>query len=123
MKLKIIALLLALSAPIANAQSPDEQAQFVQLMNQYLDLSEQVVSIASRPEATIFMAVEGIFEVYEQRKDAPGAIKHLERILADSSNQTVRNIVRLKLRDIYKETGQADKALEQLDLVIQENSR
>ena len=120
--IKIIAFItLSLWSSALLAQA-NEQAQSINLMNQYLSLSEQVVDIASRPESTIFMAVEGIFEVYEQRKDAPGAIEHLERILADSNNQTVRNIVRLKLRDIYKETGQIDKALDQLDLVIKENS-
>jgi len=119
----ILFITLTFFANTSNAMSSSEQAQFIDLMNKYMALSEQVVESASRPESTIFMAVEGIFEVYEQRKDAPGAIEHLERILADTNNQTVRNIVRLKLRDIYKETGQMDKALGQLDLVIKENSR
>ena len=36
-------------------------------------------------------------------------------------NQTVRNIIRFKLRDVYVETGQADLALAELEAVIEEN--
>ena len=113
---------LGLSGAPAQAQDVNEQAQFIGLMSQYLELSNQIVALTGTPEGAIFMAVEGIFEVYEERRDAPSAIKHLERILDDTRNQTVRNIVRLKLRDIYKETGQSDKALEQLDMIIKENA-
>jgi hypothetical protein len=101
-----------------------EQEDFLQLMNQYLALGNAVVDTAERPEAAIFLAIEGIFEVYEQRRDAPGAVAHFERLLEQfGDNQTVRNLIRFKLRDIYKETGEADKALEQLDLIVAENAR
>jgi predicted negative regulator of RcsB-dependent stress response len=109
-------------APASNAAS--EQEAFVQLMSQYLELGNAVVDTAERPEAAIFLAIEGIFEVYEQRRDAPNAVQHFERMLEDyGENQTVRNLIRFKLRDIYKETGQTDKALEQLELIVAENAR
>ena len=111
-----------LVAPGASAAG--EQEAFVDLMNQYLALGNAVVDTAERPEAAIFLAIEGIFEVYEQRRDAPNAIQHFERLLREhGENQTVRNLIRFKLRDIYKETGQSDKALEQLDLIVAENAR
>ena len=54
----------------------------------------------------------------------PGAVAHLKRILDEhGSNQAVRNIVHLKLRDVYKETGDAKAALAQLDQIIAENVR
>ena len=110
-----------LLAPSANA---NEQEDFLQLMNQYLALSNAVVDTAARPEAAVYIAIEGIFEVYEQRRDAPSAVQHFERMLKEyGDNQTVRNLIRLKLRDIYKETGQTDKALQQLDLIVAENAR
>lgn len=106
------------------ASAAGEQEAFVDLMNQYLALGNAVVDTAERPEAAIFLAIEGIFEVYEQRRDAPNAIQHFERMLREhGENQTVRNLIRFKLRDIYKETGQSDKALEQLDLIVAENAR
>ena len=100
-----------------------EEEQFLALMNSYLTLGNTVVDTAERPEAAVFLAIEGIFEVYEKRRDAPGAVKHFERLLEEhGENLTVRNLIRLKLRDIYKETGQTDKALEQLDLIVAENA-
>ncbi|MEM7707845.1 MAG: hypothetical protein AAF358_19995 [Pseudomonadota bacterium] len=99
-------------------------AQFVTLMNDYLSLADKVVDTAERREAAVFLAIEGIFEVYEQRRDAPSAVQHLNRILDSYENdRVVRNLVRFKLRDIFKETGDAEKALEQLDLIIAENAR
>ncbi|MEM7352531.1 MAG: hypothetical protein AAF657_17155, partial [Acidobacteriota bacterium] len=77
-----------------------------------------------KPETAIFLAIEGIIEVYEERREKAKAIPHLERIVEQNGdNQTVRNIVRFKLRDLYRETGRSDKAIEQLELVIAENSR
>lgn len=109
---------------MAPAASANEQEDFLQLMNQYLALSNAVVDTAARPEAAVYIAIEGIFEVYEQRRDAPSAVQHFERMLNEyGDNQTVRNLIRLKLRDIYKETGQTDKALQQLDLIVAENAR
>ncbi len=113
--------LLMLSLTTASAE--DNPGQFVSLMSQYLDLANQVVDVAEHDEAAIFLAIEGIFEIYEKRRDAPGAVKHLQGILDNhGSNRVVRNLVRFKLRDIYKETGEMDKALEQLDLIIKENA-
>ena len=112
------AMLLATAPAHAN-----EQEDFLELMSQYLALGNAVVDTAERPEAAIFLAIEGIFEVYEQRRDAPNAVQHFERLLEQhGDNQTVRNLIRFKLRDIYKETGQMDKALEQLDLLVAENA-
>ncbi len=113
---------LASTLLVAPAQAADEE-DFLLLMNQYLTLGNAVVDTAERPEAAVFLAIEGIFEVYEQRRDAPSAVQHFERLLREhGSNQTVRNLIRFKLRDIYKETGQSDKALEQLDLIVAENA-
>ncbi len=118
-----LSLSLALGAGAATAADEQEAQKFVTLMSNYLSLADQVVSIANRQDAAIFLALEGIFEVYEQRKDAPGAVAHLNRILdTHAQDRVVRNLVRFKLRDIYKETGQTDKALEQLELIIKENT-
>ena len=115
---------LLLALVLAAPAKADDEEDFLLLMNQYLALGNAVVDTAERPEGAIFLAIEGIFEVYEQRRDAPSAIKHFERLLEEhGDNQTVRNLIRFKLRDIYKETGQSDKALEQLDLIVAENAR
>ncbi|MEM9305549.1 MAG: hypothetical protein AAGE01_25795 [Pseudomonadota bacterium] len=110
----------ALATPAAFAQ---DEERFIGLMSSYISLANAVVDTAERPETAIYLAIEGIFEVYEQRRDAPAAVKHLERLLdAHGDNQTVRNLIRFKLRDIYKETGRQEEALAQLDLIVAENA-
>ncbi len=126
MKLKHIIIALALLACLpfttAQAQNPGQAREFVSLMSDYMSLVDQVVAASGNEEAAVFMAIEGIYEVYEHGKDAPGAIRHFERLLEEyGDNRTVRTMLRLKMRDIYKEIGQPDKVLEQLDLIIAEN--
>ena len=69
----------------------------------------------------MFFAIEGIVEIYEQQGRRRDAIPHLRDVLErHSGNPTVRTITRFKLRDLYKETGQPDLALEELDTIIDE---
>lgn len=110
----------------ANANAAEEsietQQAFISVMDGYLDLSRDVVDIAAKRETTVFLAIEGIVEIYEARNDMDRAIEHLERIMiAYPDNLVIRNLVRFKLKDIYVETGRADKALEVLDALIAEN--
>lgn len=107
------------SAPVYGKDEID----YIAMMQSYLSLVNDAVDTVGRPEAAAMLGIEGIFEIYEQRRDAPGAVAHYERLLeAHGENRTVRTLLRLKLRDIYKETGQSDKALQQLDLIIAENA-
>ncbi len=119
----VIASLLISALWLAPASAQEDSQEMVDLMNSYLTLADRVVDAAERPQAAIFMAIEGIYEIYEKRRDAPGAVRHLSKILDQHPNdRVVRNLVRLKLSDIYKETGEPDKALEQMDLIIVENA-
>ena len=94
------------------------------LMGSYLGLSNHWVETTSKPDVAIYLAIEGITEVYEERGEKAKAIPHLVSIVEkNADNRSVRNIARFKLRDLYKETGQSGRALEQLELVIEENSR
>ncbi len=99
-----------------------EEQDFLRTIKSYLDISEQFVTLADRKEAALFFAVEGIVEIHEERGEHAKAAPLLEQVLeAYPDNQTVRNIVRFKLRDVYKETGRSDLALKQLQAVIREN--
>ena len=63
-------------------------------------------------------------ELYEQRGQKAQAIPHLERLLEQSSgNPVVENIVRFKLRDLYRDTGQGDRALAELDRIFRDNAQ
>lgn len=104
------------------AVADEEEDDFLDSVQAYLAVSEKFVDLANRREAAVFFAVEGIAEIHEERGELAKAAPHLIRILEQHpDNQTVRNIVHFKLRDIYRETGRSDLALQQLEAVIREN--
>ena len=106
------------------AQAEDQRERFLDTMVKYLEITDRYVALASEPAAAVFFAMEGIVELYEQRGETAQAIPHLERLLEQNSgNPVVENIVRFKLRDLYRDTGQGNKALAQLDRVFAANAR
>ena len=106
-----------------SAEPEPEAAEYIGMMGEYLKLADHLVTMAERPETAIYFAIEGIIEIHEARGETAKAITHLERILEEhGDNQTVRNLVRFKLRDLYNQTGQPSKALTELEKVIAENS-
>jgi len=108
--------------PLQATAADENEMQFLDTMDRYLTISERYISLASEPTAAIYFAVEGISEIYEDRGEKAQAIPHLERLLkAHKGNLAAANIIRLKLRDLYRETGQAQKALDQLDAVMAQN--
>ena len=105
-------------------QAEDQREKFLDTMVKYLEITDRYVALASEPAAAVFFAMEGIVELYEQRGETAQAIPHLERLLEQNSgNPVVENIVRFKLRDLYRDTGQGNKALAQLDRVFAANAR
>ncbi|MEM9557725.1 MAG: hypothetical protein AAGC60_25930 [Acidobacteriota bacterium] len=113
---------LAMLAVPPSVAAGDEGAA-LGMMGDYLTLAERYTELASRPETSVFFAVEGIVEIYEARGELDQAVQHLERLLEKhSTSQTVRNIVRFKLRDLYNQTGRSQRALEELETVIEENA-
>ena len=106
------------------ADGEGEAFEFIDLMGNYLGLSNDWVETATEPDTAVYLAIEGITEIYEQRGEKAKAIPHLVEIARkNANNRAVRNIARFKLRDLYNETGRSDKALEQLELIIEENSQ
>jgi DNA-binding SARP family transcriptional activator len=112
-------LLVAAPAPGLTAEPMSEEQRFIEMMNGYLNVSQQWVELAGKRAAVIFFAVEGIVEIYEERGEIRAAIPHLERLLAEhGGDPAMRAIVSFKLRDVYKKTGQQEKALAILEDVI-----
>lgn len=119
----ILGFCFAPAAPATANEDVEQMDQFLALMQNYLGVSDQWVEMASKRDTAIYLAIEGIVEIYEQRGEKAKAIPHLQKILEkNDDNQTVRNAVRFKLRDLYKETGRTAEALAELDRVIDENS-
>ena len=123
MKRFAIASMMMLAATFAlPAHAEEEEAEFLKNIQGYLDVSEKYVNLSKGKENAVFFAVEGIVEIHEERGEKAKAIPALKKILEKyPENQTVRNIIRFKLRDVYVETGRADLALAELEAVINEN--
>ncbi|MEL6997524.1 MAG: hypothetical protein AAFP68_04615 [Pseudomonadota bacterium] len=125
--MKRIAIVIALMfttmvAASAFAEDDEDHDAFLETVDSYLEISEKFIKLADRKEAAVFFAVEGIVEIYDDRGEQANAVPALVKILDQyPDNQTVRNIVRFKLRDVYRETGMADRALAELEAVIAEN--
>lgn len=120
--------LVALTTVFASASSgqqgavEDETQAFIRLMKGYLGVGDQWVSMASTSESAVYLALEGITEIYEQRGERAKAIEHLNRLLDESGdNRAVRTIISFKLRDLYNETGRGDQALAVLDRIVADN--
>ena len=84
-----------------------------------MDSSEKLVSLSGDRETTIFFVIEGIVDIYERRDELAKVPPYLEKALEKyPDNKTIRNIVRFKLRDVYKDMGQSDLALRELEAMI-----
>lgn len=104
------------------AAEDHEEEHFLETLQDYLAIAETFVELSNRPDTTVFFAIEGIVEIHEQRGEQAAAIPILREALDKyPDNQAVRNVIRFKLRDLYRETGQTDLALIELKTVIDEN--
>ena len=114
-------LLTGLSTGIADQERAEhsEEVAFINLMDKYLALSQRVAAIASQPDASVFLAIEGIAEIYQERGEMDKAIEHLNRLIKESpNNRALRTIARFKLREIYGDLEMTSKALSELDQII-----
>ena len=124
LKILALAVMTASFAVPALAEDHDEhdEAHEIDLFLGYMEISERFVNLAGDTTAAVFFAVEGITEIHEERGEPAAAIAALQGILEQyPDNQAVRNVVRFSLRDIYLESDQADLALAELQLLIEEN--
>jgi tetratricopeptide (TPR) repeat protein len=102
------------------AQEPNP-AEFLNMVQSYLVMLEQMREIVSDPRSAILMAQNSMKDVYEKEGRKSEAIDELSKILDGLNDAAVRTAVRFSLADLYKETGQNEKALEQLREIVAEN--
>lgn len=116
------------AVPGTHAQEPDAEFETMSnvlgLMDQYLEVSSRWLQVVSQRESLILLAAEGIIEIYEAQGDKAKAIPHLRRVMEQyRQDPIVRNAIRFKIRDIYKERGMYEEALRELEAVIAENTK
>lgn len=121
----VMVLLAALGASPLQAQSRAEVEQvemmtrFINLLSTYLDVADHWVEMLSQREKAIYLAAEGIKELYENKGNKLDAVPHLRKIAQRyPGNRVIQAVIHFEIRDIYKDSGQPDKALEELEKVI-----
>ncbi len=122
-KLIAVTMMVATTAFAAPAMAEEPEANEIELFLDYMEIAEQFLSFANRTDAAVFFAVEGVVEIHEERGELAAAIPVLKSFLDQyPDNQAVRNVIHFKLRDLFRDTGQAEQALAQLRTVVDENS-
>lgn len=118
----LLCVLLAPAAPLFAQEEAEQQERFMNVMSQYLDFSEKFSDIAKDRQIVLLLTIEGIVEMHKARGETRAAIVHLRRLLDATEDRGPRNLLRLKILDLLKETGQVEEALEELDQLWQENT-
>ena len=133
-KTEFIILCMVLISLVATPALAERQSQegeelntfksFLGIMETYLNVAERYVKMVSAEETTIYIVVERMVEIYEAKGEKMNAIPELREILSRyGDNATIRNVIHFKIAEIYKETGQAGKALDELKMIAGTGSK
>lgn len=113
------------SLSFAQAAPGPEQLQqmqvFLNLMQNFFKIIESTYELAADPEKAAILQMHKIQEVYEERGEKPKAVDVFRKVIADSSNTTIRNAAYFMLGDALKETGNHREAIEVLSQALAEN--
>jgi len=85
----------------------------IQMLRGYMDLVDSMSRLAKDPDAAGVAAVISGAEVLKPR-GPDAAIDYFNKLLPDARSQTIQRAIRLQLIDLYKASGQQEKALEQV---------
>jgi len=106
----------AISAPFDDDLGTDRVERMqtrLKVIERYLSIVESIHSISDNSEKTVLYQLQQLEDIYKKQRD-PGKIVSLyEDVLKNTSNQTIRNAVTMKLTQIYKRLGR-DNAAEEL---------
>lgn len=98
---------------------PETAARRVHQTGQMIRIVESMETVASNPEAVGLIAVGALRD--DVAREPGEIIADLEARLLNSVSLTVRNAIRLTLRDLYRETGQNEKLLSLMRDMLKEN--
>ena len=83
----------------------------------YLDVFERYSRLSRDPTAAGVAAVVSAGEILRAR-GAETAIAYFNKVMPDVKNESVQRAIRLQLIELYKMSGQQDKALEHLQSLM-----
>ncbi len=88
-----------------------------EMMRSYLDVVDHYTKVSSDPTSAGIAAVIAAADVLKPR-GPEAAIDYFTKILPEVKDQSIARAIRAQLADLYKQSGQQDKALEQLHSLI-----
>lgn len=100
----------------AEGKLPAQKAEQIEIK---LDLVDRLQKVCFDPAASGLIASAGLRD--DVRRSRGEIIEDLESLLAKTTTLGLRNAIRLALRDLYKATGNTDKVLEHLRVMLAEN--
>lgn len=104
-----------------NAQAEDDDSDldqleimsdFLEMMNEYLNFSKKFVDCLKDEDLSIYLIAESITEIYEKKGSKSDAIPDLRKLAAKKKkNKVAYKAILFKIKDIYKDNKEYDKAL------------
>ncbi|HWP40047.1 MAG TPA: hypothetical protein VNL70_03905 [Tepidisphaeraceae bacterium] len=89
----------------------------LEMLRNYIEVVDRFARLTRDPSAAAVAAVVSAADLLRAR-GTDAAIEHFNKLLPDVKSDAVQRAIRIQLVDLYKQSGQADKALEQLDILI-----
>ena len=88
-------------------------------MRGYLELVDQYTRMSRDPQTAGVAAVLAATDILKPR-GADAAIAYFNKVLPDVKNPAIKRAIHGQLADLYKQAGQQDKALEELQALMTE---
>ncbi|MCF6177229.1 MAG: hypothetical protein L3J71_15845 [Victivallaceae bacterium] len=93
--------------------------QYLNLMKDYLTLSDKWMTMVKDDDTAVFLAADSIANIYKEKGNKAAAIPRLRKLLKKyKSQKVVCRAILFKIKDIYKDEKEYDKALKVLDEII-----
>jgi hypothetical protein len=93
------------------------EMQRYELMRSYIDVVDRFSRLSRDPTSAGVAAVISAADLLKPR-GADAGIEYFSRMLESAKSDAVKRAIRIQLTDLYKQSGQQDKALEQLTELI-----
>ena len=87
------------------------------ILRAFLDAVDHYAKISSDPTTAGIAAVVSAADVLKPR-GPEAAIDYFNKVLPEVKNESVARAIRAQLAQLYKDSGQQDKSLEQLHMLI-----
>jgi hypothetical protein len=94
-----------------------EETMRFDLMRGYIDLVDRIARLSRDPTTAGVAAVISAADILKAR-GADAGIEYFTKMLETAKSDAVKRAIRIQLIELYKQSGQQDKAMEQLTELI-----